>query len=160
MSSRSFLATGAAAAATAVIGGAATDVDSRWYRRLDLPKWQPPGQVIGWVWTVLYALIAITTGRAWNRAAPGRRRRLATILGTNLCLNAAWPWVFFRAHRPALGSAVIVGLEASTVALTREVARADRKAAAALLPYLGWNLFALVLNTTISVRNSAGRCRG
>ncbi len=67
MSSKSFLATGAAAAATAVIGGAATDVDSRWYRRLDLPEWQPPGQVIGWVWTVLYALIAIATGRAWNR---------------------------------------------------------------------------------------------
>jgi translocator protein len=98
--------------------------------------------------------------RAGNRAGPGRRRRLATILGINLCLNAAWPWVFFRAHRPALGCAVIGGLEASTVALTREVARADRKAAIALLPYLGWNLFALVLNTTISVTNRPGRARG
>src|ERR1039457_7607343 len=120
MASKSFPPPGAAPAAPAVIGAPATDVDSRWYRRLDLPKWQPPGQVIGWVWTVLYALIAITTGRAWNRAAPGRRRRLATVLGINLCLNAAWPWVFFRAHRPALGSAVIVGLEVSTGALPRE----------------------------------------
>ena len=104
--------------------------------------------------------VAIATGRAWNRAEPRGRRRLATVLGINLCLNAAWPWVFFRAHRPALGSAVIGGLEASSVVLTREVARADRKAAVALLPYLGWNLFALVLNTTISVSNRPGRSRG
>ena len=55
---------------------------------------------------------------------------------------------------------MIGGLEASTVMLTREVARADRKAAVALLPYLGWNLFALVLNTTISVTNRPGRSRG
>ena len=160
MSAKPFAATGAATTAAAVIGGAATDVDSHWYRGLELPDWQPPGQVIGQVWTVLYVLIAIATGRAWNRAEPRRRRRLATVLGINLCLNAAWPWVFFRAHRPALGSAVIGGLEASTVVLTREVARADRKAAVALLPYLGWNLFALVLNTTISVSNRPGRSRG
>ncbi len=107
MSAKSFAATGAATTAAAVIGGAATDVDSHWYRGLALPDWQPPGQVIGQIWTVLYILIAIATGRAWNRAEPRRRRRLATVLGINLCLNAAWPWVFFRAHRPALGSAVI-----------------------------------------------------
>jgi tryptophan-rich sensory protein len=40
--------------------------------------------------------------------------------------------------------------------LTREVARADRKAAVALLPYLGWNAFALALNTRIAVLNRDG----
>jgi translocator protein len=159
MSSKSYLATGAAAAAAAVIGGAATDVESRWYSRLDLPSWQPPGQVIGRVWTVLYMLIAASTGRAADRAGPAQRRRVATVLGINLCLNAAWPWVFFRAHRPTLGVAVIGALEVSTVALTREVARVDRKAAAGLLPYLGWNFFALILNATIAASNSPGRSR-
>jgi translocator protein len=157
MSSKSYLATGAAAAAAAVIGGAATDVDSHWYSGLDLPSWQPPGRVIGRVWTVLYTLIAASTGRAAGRAAPAQRRRLSAVLGINLCLNAAWPWVFFRAHRPACGVAVICALEVSTVALTREVARVDRKAAAGLVPYLGWNLFALVLNATIAANNSPGR---
>ncbi len=153
MTAKSFLVTGAATAATAVLGGAATDVDSAWYRELDLPGWQPPGGVIGQVWTVLYGLIAGATGRAWNRSDPQQHRRLAAMLGVNLCLNAAWPWVFFRGHRPAAGVAVIAGLEASTVALTREVARSDRKAALALVPYLGWNAFALVLNATIAARN-------
>ena len=54
---------------------------------------------------------------------------------------------------------MIGGLEASTVVLTREVAGPDRSPVA-LLPYLGWNLFALVLNTTISVTNRSGRSRG
>jgi benzodiazapine receptor len=157
MAKKTFLATGAATAAAAVIGGAATDVQSRWYRRLELPAWQPPGPVIGQVWTVLYASIAGATGLAWNRADRPQRRRLATALAVNLCLNAAWPWVFFRAHRPAAGAAVIGGLEASTVVLAREVARSDRKAALILVPYLGWNAFALVLNATIAARNPAGR---
>jgi translocator protein len=160
MAAKSFLATGAATAAAAVIGSAATDVDSAWYRGLDLPDWQPPGGVIGPVWTVLYGLIAATTGRAWNRSGPQQRRRLATALGINLCLNAAWPWVFFRGHRPALGVAVITGLEASTVVLTREVARSDRKAAVALMPYLGWNAFALGLNATIAARNKRTKATG
>ena len=108
---------------------------------------------------MLYTLTAGATGRAWTRADRAQRRRLATALGVNLALNAAWPWVFFRWHRPALGVAVIAVLEVSTVALTREVARTDRKAAVALLPYVGWNAFALVLNTTIAAANRDGHDR-
>jgi tryptophan-rich sensory protein len=159
MTATTFLATGAATAAAAVVGSAATDVDSPWYQSLDLPGWQPPGQVIGEVWTVLYTLTAGATGRAWARSGRAQRRRLATALGVNLTLNAAWPWVFFRWHRPAAGVAVIGLLEASTVALTREVARVDRKAAVALVPYLGWNAFALVLNTRIAALNRDDRGR-
>ena len=43
--------------------------------------------------------------------------------------------------------------------LTREVARADRTAAVALRPYVGWNAFALVLNTRIAVLSRDGRGR-
>jgi tryptophan-rich sensory protein len=159
MAAKTFLATGAAAATAAAVGSVATDVDSPWYRSLDLPAWQPPGQVIGQVWTVLYTLTAGATGRAWTRAGRAQRRRIAAALGVNLALNAAWPWVFFRWHRPALGVAVIGVLEASTVVLTREVARADRKSAIALAPYLGWNAFALVLNARIAAVNQDGRGR-
>ena len=108
---------------------------------------------------MLYTLTAGATGRAWTRAGPAGRRRLAAALGVNLALNAAWPWVFFRGHRPALGVAVIGVLEVSTIVLTREVARADRKAAIALLPYLGWNAFALGLNARIAAVNRDGRGR-
>ncbi|MHB1430585.1 MAG: TspO/MBR family protein [Streptosporangiaceae bacterium] len=148
-----YLATGAATCAAALIGGAGTAVGSQWYTELDRPSWQPPGEVIGAVWTGLYASIAAATGRATAKATPERRRRIAALLGVNLAINAAWPWVFFRARRPVLGVAVIGALEASTIALTREVGKADRVAGAALAPYLGWNLFAMTLNATIARRN-------
>ncbi len=109
--------------------------------------------MIGAAWTGLYASIAGATGRATAKATPAGRRRIAALLGVNLAINAAWPWVFFRARRPVLGVAVIGVLEASTIALTREVGKVDRVAGAALVPYLGWNLFALTLNATIARRN-------
>ncbi|MHB1594954.1 MAG: TspO/MBR family protein [Streptosporangiaceae bacterium] len=153
MTIKPYLATGAATCAAAIIGGAGTAVGSQWYAELDRPAWQPPGEVIGAVWTGLYVSIAGATGRAAATASPERRRRIAALLGVNLAINAAWPWVFFRAGRPLLGVAVIGALEASTIALTREVGKADRVAGAALAPYLGWNLFAMTLNATIARRN-------
>lgn len=153
MSWKPYLITAAATAATAIVGSAGTDPGSAWYRGLDLPDWQPPGEVIGTVWTGLYASIAAATGRALARSGRARRGRLAAALGLNLGLNAAWPWVFFRGHRLALGVATIAALEASTVLLIREVGRSDRAAAAALLPYLGWNMFAMSLNAAVAARN-------
>lgn len=153
MTVKPYLATGAATCAAALIGGAGTAVGSQWYTELDRPSWQPPGEVIGAVWTGLYASIAGATGRAVAKATPERRRRIGALLGVNLAINAAWPWVFFRGRRPMLGVAVIGALEASTIALTREVGMADRAAGAALVPYLGWNLFAMTLNATIARRN-------
>ena len=109
MSAKPFAATGAATTAAAVIGTAATDVDSRWYRGLELPRWQPPGQVIGQVWTVLYVLIAIATGRAWNRAEPG----LATAAGHD------------PGHQPVPQRGVAVGVLPRTPASARM--RGDRR---------------------------------
>lgn len=153
MSVNHYAAAGAATAAAAIAGSIGTDPASTWYRGLDLPDWQPPGEVIGAVWTGLYTSIAVAAGRAAARSDPAGRGRLARVLAVNLGLNAAWPWVFFRARELELGVVTIAALEVSTVALIREVSRADRAAAAALLPYLGWNLFAMALNATVAARN-------
>ena len=61
------LATSAAVAATALVGTAGTDVTSRWYRRLDTPRWQPPGPVFGAAWSVLYVLLSSAGARAVPR---------------------------------------------------------------------------------------------
>mgnify|MGYP002624144053 CR=1 FL=1 len=152
--SRYLLRTGLAVAAAAALGGVATDPGSSWYRRLRKPRWQPPPQTFGVVWPPLYALIAYAGARALASArSDGERAALARSFGVNLALNAAWTPLFFRAHAPRLALADLAALNASNLDLLRRFGRADRRAAAALTPYLAWTAFATALNATIAARN-------
>ena len=144
-----YLTAAAAAGATALVGSVGTDVTSDWYRRLAKPPWQPPGPVFGAVWTALYALLACAAGRAWSRGAARGPFAL------NLVLNAAWSWVFFRAHRPVLAVADSAALTVSTVDLARRTWPVDRVAGTALLPYAAWVAAATVLSADIARRNRA-----
>ncbi|MGY1607761.1 MULTISPECIES: TspO/MBR family protein [unclassified Geodermatophilus] len=137
---------------TALVGTAGTDVGSDWYRRLDTPRWQPPGPVFGIVWTALYALVAVAGTRTLRRAATDRRS-WSGAFAVNLVLNAGWPWAFFRARRPWPAAAEAALLAVSTADLARRSARIDRTAGLALLPYAAWTAFATALSTEIARRN-------
>jgi benzodiazapine receptor len=147
------LVTGAVVA-TAVAGSAGVRADSAWFRSLRKPSWYPPDAAFGVVWTALYSTIAWASTRALNRAPLSRRRTIASTLGRNLVLNAGWTWTFFRARRPGLAVGAALALDASTASLVRAVARHDRAAGAALLPYLAWTLFATALTEAIWFRNT------
>ncbi len=146
-------ATVAAVLGTAVAGGVGTDVGSRWYERLDKPRWQPPGWAFGPAWTTLYALVAVSSARVLDRAEPEDRRAFATALGVNLVLNTGWTWVFFTARKPRWALLEILALEASTLDLARRARRVDPTAAALLAPYAGWVGFATALTASIARRN-------
>ena len=153
MAGRSYLVAGGAVAATAVVGGLATDVDSAWYRRLEKPPFQPPGPVFGIAWTILYVLIGVSAGRTLARLEHEERRSYGLALGLNLVLNTGWTWLFFRGRAPALATVEILGLQASNVDLARRARRVDRAAAILLAPYLVWVGFAAVLSGDIARRN-------
>jgi len=154
---RYLLRTAPAVGAAAALGGIATDPGSSWYRRLRKPRWQPPPRAFGVVWPVLYGLIAYGGARALaaagERGERGERGTVARALAVNLALNAAWTPLFFRAHAPRLALADLAVLNASNLDLLRRFGRADRRAAAALTPYLAWTAFATALNATIAARN-------
>lgn len=125
-----------AVGATAGIGAVVTTpaLDSRWYRRLDKPRWQPPGAVFGPVWTVIYALIAASMLIARRRDGDGQRP-LLVLFGTNLALNLAWTLIFFRGRSPLAAGVEIVVLEGTTVALVVCAWRVSRLAGLLLVPY-------------------------
>lgn len=142
-----------AVGATAGIGAVATTpaVRSRWYRRLDKPPWQPPDRVFGPVWTVVYALIAMSM--LVTRAGGGERQRpLFVLFGTNLALNVAWTLIFFRGRSPLAAGVEIVVLEATTVALVVRAWPVSRLAALLLVPYTLWVAFATALTWAIWAR--------
>ena len=73
----------ASVVAIAGLGGLASDVRSEWYISLEKPSWQPPGWVFGPVWTVLYALLAVSAFLAWRDAHGPRRRPLLALYAAN-----------------------------------------------------------------------------
>lgn len=148
----------AAVAATAALGGLASrDVDTPWYRALDKPPFQPPDVAFPVAWTALYTDLALTAGHALDRLERAGRTGEATAyrraFTTNLAVNAAWSWVFFRWHRlgPAVGVAGL--LTVSSADLVRRTARVSTPAAVALVPYPAWCAFATVLSADIARRN-------
>lgn len=154
---RTITGTSLAVAATALAGSLATDPNSRWYRSLDKPTFQPPGWVFPLAWTPLYADIAAVgalsiadleeTGR--SEEARDYRRALAL----NLLLNAGWSAVFFRGHRPVASTVVAAALAASSWDLVRRSAAVSPEKGVVLSPYGAWTTFATVLSGAIARRN-------
>jgi tryptophan-rich sensory protein len=144
-----------AVVATAGVGARATTpaLNSRWYRRLDKPPWQPPGPVFGPVWTVVYALIAASMLAVRRHGGEDAQRPLFLLYGTNLALNLAWTLIFFRGRSPLAAGVEILALEGTTVALVVRAWPASRLAALLLVPYALWLAFATALTWAISARN-------
>lgn len=145
--------TGAAVTATALLGSRTANVGSSWYRGLDKPDWQPPRQVFPVAWTFLYGLLAYSGARAIDSTPAGKRRAFWLSYAANLGLNAGWTSVFFAARRPAAALAEIAALNASNMDLLRRAWIVDRAAGAALVPYVAWTAFATALNADIVSRN-------
>src|SRR5215204_3411557 len=129
----------AAVVAIAGLGGLASDVRSEWYLSRAKPSWQPPGWVFGPVWSVLYALLAVSAFLAWRDAHGPRRRPLLALYAANGALNLAWTYIFF--------------LLATIVAMSVLVRPYSRTVAATLVPYGAWVAYASSINWAIAVQN-------
>jgi len=142
--------------AVAAVGGAlllgqiATFPNLPWYAGLAKPSFNPPNWLFGPVWTTLYALMAFSAWRVMRRppTEPGRSLALALFF-IQLALNAAWSWMFFWAHNPALGLLNIIPQLLLVVATAAAFYRIDRLAGACLIPLIAWVGFAAILNFSI-----------
>ena len=98
-------------AAAFVLGQIATFPNlAPWYAGLFKPAFNPPNWVFAPVWTTtLYVLMVFAVWRVLRLRRRTPARRLGLILFfAQLALNAAWSWMFFAAHSPALGLINIV----------------------------------------------------
>ncbi|ADB35528.1 TspO and MBR like protein [Kribbella flavida DSM 17836] len=136
----------AAVAAAALIGVLGVDGTAERYQQLQQPSWAPPSWLFGPVWTVLYAMIAVSGWLVWRRV--GWSRALVPY-AVQLLLNAAWTPLFFGAGAigPALVEIVLLWATIAWTVLT--FARVRRSAAALLVPYWAWTTFATALNASI-----------
>lgn len=142
----------AAVAATAGIGGVVTDPREDWYAELDKPSWQPPGQVFGPVWSVLYAAQAIAAWLVWKRGGSDSQQALR-LFGAQLLLNAGWSVLFFGLHRLSWALFEIAALWIAIAATMAAFRKHSLVAFWLLVPYLAWVSFATALTYAIWRRN-------
>ena len=117
-----------------------------WFSELTKPSLYPPPPVFGIVWSILYVVIAL--GLAMVVTAYGAAGRRAAIIAfvVQLALNLAWSPLFFGAHRMMPALLLLIVLDVAIVVTVVLFRRVRPLAAALLLPYLAWCLFATLLN--------------
>lgn len=116
-----------------------------WFVNLVKPSLYPPPATFGIVWSTLYVLMGVALAMVITaRGAPGRG--LATgVFVVQLLLNLAWSPLFFALHQITAALALVVVLDLMVILTVVLFHKVRPLAAALLLPYLAWSLFATVL---------------
>jgi len=120
-----------------------------WYAALNKPSFNPPNQIFGPVWTVLYALMAIAAWLVWRLPDSKLRRAGLLWFGIQLGLNFIWSFVFFSSHQIGLAVIEIALLWIGILGTMLIFFRLSKVAGWMLVPYLGWVSFASLLNFAI-----------
>jgi tryptophan-rich sensory protein len=124
-----------------------------WYATLAKPSFNPPNQVFGPVWTVLYTGMAVAAWRVWRLPESPLRTRGLRWFWVQLALNFGWSFLFFSAHRIGLAGIEVVLLWGAILATLLAFWRVDRPAGAIFGVYLAWVSFATALNFAIWAKN-------
>lgn len=125
-----------------------------WYNTLEKPSWTPAPATIGMIWTILYAIIAVSFGFVVVQTIRGKVGwRVLVPFAVNLASNVAFTPIQFGLRNLALACVDIVVVWASIVWLCVVIWRHYRWVALAQVPYFAWVSTAMVLQFSITAMN-------
>jgi tryptophan-rich sensory protein len=127
--------------------------DNSWFEALVKPAMMPPGWMFGAAWTILYILIGLSLAMVLHAKGARKRERALILFAVQLVLNFAWSPVFFMLHQVGTALSMIAAMIVGCFALILVVWRIRPLAGLLLYPYLGWLMFAGLLNYEILQRN-------
>jgi len=128
-----------------------------WYATLIKPDWAPPAWVFGPVWTVLYAIIAVSFGTVFYKAI---RRQIPWMVALPFALNLIFNFVFTPLQfglqnnlLAAIDIILVLGTLVWALMAVWHAAPSLRWVVYANIPYLLWVSFATVLQLTVTYLN-------
>lgn len=125
-----------------------------WYQQLIKPSWSPPAWLFGPVWTVLYAIIAVSYGYTGYLFFKGKIPFLVILpFILNLVFNLAFTPIQFGLKNNLLAAIDILLVLATLIWALLAIYPHVKWVALANIPYLLWVLFATVLQLTVTVMN-------
>ncbi len=128
-------------------------MDLTWYNNLNKPLFNPPSEIFGPVWAVMYTLIFISFVLFLNSKKSNNKTPGLVAFVIQLLLNFSWSPVFFIQHNLAISFAIIILLIISIVLTIIFFYKVSKAAGIILVPYLIWTCFAAYLNYSIMVLN-------
>jgi len=124
-----------------------------WFDALQKPSFMPPGWLFGVVWPILYALLGISLALILAEPPSDRRKLGLSLFFVQLAMNFTWSPIFFAGHDITLAKYVIVLMTIVAAAAAGQFYRLRKTAGLLMIPYLGWLIFATVLNGAIEALN-------
>jgi benzodiazapine receptor len=128
-----------------------------WYSQLIKPSWAPPSWLFGPVWTVLYAIIAVTYGTVFYKIYT---KQIPWIVGVPLAFNLFFNFIFtpiqFGLKNNLLASIdilLVLGTLVWALYVVWQTLPGFRWIVYANIPYLLWVTFATCLQLTITFLN-------
>lgn len=129
-----------------------------WYSQLIKPTWAPSSWIFGPVWSVLYAIIAVTYGTVFYKAFAGKLSWMVALpFALNLIFNLAFTPIQFGLKNNLLAMLDILLVVGTLIWAFVAIWRASsdlRWVVYANIPYLLWGTFATVLQITITYLNA------
>lgn len=127
------------------------------YAELIKPSWAPPSWLFGPVWTVLYAIIAVSFGAVFYKACMGKLAWMVALpFALNLVFNVAFTPIQFGLKNNLLASldiVLVLGTLLWALYALWHAAPELRWVVYANIPYLLWVTFATCLQLTITYLN-------
>jgi translocator protein len=128
--------------------------EQNWYAQLVKPEWAPPSWLFGPVWTVLYAIIAVSFGKvfylAYKKQIP---RKVALPFALNIVFNALFTPIQFGLKNNILASIDIILVLITIIWFMKAIWPHRKWVVYVNIPYLLWVSFATILQLTITYLN-------
>src|SRR3989344_4722430 len=116
------------------------------YQMLIQPSWAPPAWVFGPVWTLLYAIIAVTYGTVFYKVFTKELPAIVALpFALNLVFNFAYTWLQFGLKNNYLASIDVVLVLATLIWALVAIWPHMKWVTYANIPYLLWVSFATIL---------------
>lgn len=124
-------------------------IDTAYYQSLNRPWFAPPPIIFGIVWPILYALIAYSIYKTWSNSNSNYKIYLAI----NYIANQLYTLFFFVLKNNFLSLVDTIIILISSLYLYIETKNLNKEKEKYLIPYILWNIFALILVFTIFITN-------
>ncbi|PIC70143.1 TspO protein [Sporosarcina sp. P16b] len=136
-----------------IIGFLANRNTQKQYAKLKKPSFSPPGATFPLAWTALYTIMGVANYRVEMKQPSQWKDTAISLYDVQLGLNFLWSFLFFKWN--LRGTALIeMTILLGAIAMTAyEFNQTDRIAGGLMVPYIGWVMFALVLNYSTWILN-------